>query len=423
MLSSQKVFFVSIIGILVMASACTSLRANIFLIKTTTPQEKAAMLFDEGLTRYKTDLLKSNDLKKIPEIRRYFSDALALDPEHPQAQKYISELDSYKQKVYTSSLDKAKKLAVVEKRSETQDYELVYAVKQASDLQSGDAELGKLKKTTKDLEPTVIQARLDKIALLEPKIIAESDAKTLAKLMADANRALTEIQNIDPGNKTAAQSRANINAHVASLAKNDIDLAQEKLTAKKYADAETAILRAEKNQAAIMSEKNPQIQTIKYQTYYAWGSALLSSKKYQLANEKATKALSVNRTSEALALKTKINNSASVRDYDSEIDDILNSVNELLAQEDPVGAQNAIQENIPKLKNQENKNKLSAKTTDVNAQIKQLYQDGIALYNEEDYESAIQKFRVVVKVNPDYEQAQAYLDRSNTKIRALAGKD
>lgn len=423
MSSSQKVFFVSILGILVMVSACTSLRANIFLIKTTTPQEKAAMLFDEGLARYNTDLLKSNNLKKIPEIRKYFSDALALDPEHPQAQKYISELDSYKQKIYASNLDKAKKLAVVEKRSETQDYELVYAVKQASNLQSGDVELGKLKKTTKDLEPTVIQARLDKIALLEPKIIAESDAKTLAKLMADANRALAEIQNLDPGNKAAAQSRANINAHVANLAKKDIALAQEKLTAKKYADAETAILRAEKNQAAITSEKNPQIQTIKYQTYYAWGSTLLSSKKYQLANEKVTKALSVNRTSEALALKTKINNSASVRDYDSEIDDILDSVNTLLAQGDPVAAQNAIQENIPKLKNQENKNKLSAKTTDVNAQIKQLYQDGITLYNEEDYESAIQKFRVVVKVNPDYEQAQAYLDRSNTKIRALTGKD
>lgn len=423
MSSSQKVFLISIIGILIMFSACTSLRANIFLIKTTTPQEKAAMLFDEGLTRYKTDLLKNNDLKKIPEIRRYFSDALTLDPEHHQAQKYITELDSYKEKVYTSNLDKAKKLAVVEKRSETQDYELVYAVKQASDLQGGDVELGKLKKTTKDLEPTVIQTRLDKIALLEPKIIAESDAKALSKLMADANRALTEIQNIDPGNKAAAQSRANINAHVASLAKKDIDLAQEKLTEKNYADAETAILRAEKNQAAITSEKNPQIQTIKYQVYYTWGSALFSSKKYQLANEKVTKALSANRTSEALALKTKINNSTSVRDYDSEIDDILNTVNELLAQGDPVGAQNAIQENIPKLKNQENKNKLSEKSSDISAQIKQLYQDGIALYNEEDYESAIQKFRVIVKVNPDYEQAQAYLDRSNTKIRALAGKD
>jgi len=75
------------------------------------------------------------------------------------------------------------------------------------------------------------------------------------------------------------------------------------------------------------------------------------------------------------------------------------------------------------LKNQANKNNLSAKTDKVNAVLQTMYQEGISRYNEEDYAGAQTKFAMVVKTKADYEQAQAYLDRTNTKIRALSGKD
>jgi len=168
---------------------------------------------------------------------------------------------------------------------------------------------------------------------------------------------------------------------------------------------------------------NPQIQTLKYQIYYGWGTELFTAKKYQSASDKTAMAIAVNRSTEAVALKTKISNAASVRNYDAEISDILESVDALLARGDLTGAQDAIQTNLPKLKIQANKNSLSAKKDAINSQLKKLYQDGIALYNEEDYEGALQKFRIVVKVNSAYEQAQAYVDRSTTKVRALTGKD
>ncbi len=423
MSSSKKGLLIVLAGVILMVSACTSLRADLFLIKQTSPQKKADMLYQEGLVRYNQDLKTNNDLTKIPEIRRYFSDAVTLDPMNTKAQQYLNKIDSFKTTLFTANMETAKKLAAVEKRTDTQNYQLVFAVKQASDLKPGDKDLAKIKASIKDLPPLVIQKHEERIAVLEPKILAEKDPKALLKLLNEANTVLSELHNIDPSNKAGAQSRIKIDTYVASLTQKDIDTAQAKLTAKKYADAETAVLRAEKSHAAISSEKNPQIQNLKYGIYYAWGTDLFTAKKYQAAGDKASLAISANRTTDALALKTKINKAAAVRDFDADISDILDSVDALLARGDPSGAQDIIDSNLPNLKIQANKNSLSAKTADVTAQIKIIYQAGISLYNEEDYEGAAQKFKVVVDINGDYEQAQSYLDKSNTKIRALSGKD
>jgi hypothetical protein len=171
----------------------------------------------------------------------------------------------------------------------------------------------------------------------------------------------------------------------------------------------------------LTAESNPEIRSLKYDIYYAWANNLFSAKKYQQAGDKVAIALYADRTQAALALKAKINQAASVRDYDAEISDILDSVDSLIASGDLSGAQNDIQTILPKLKKQANKDALSARTAQVQAQVKQLYQDGIDRYNQEDYSGAKAKFAIVVDVNADYEQAQAYLDRTNTKIRALSG--
>jgi len=423
MTSLKKMLLSVLAGTLVLIPSCTSLRANMFLIRETTPQEKAALLFKEGLSRYNEDLIERNDLKAIPKIRGYFADALAIDPMHPQAAQYIETIDSFRQKTYESYLKTATTLYAKEKRTEVQDYEMVLAVKKASDIKKIDLELAKLKADTKEIRTGVIQTRVDRILALEPKMMAEKNQLAQAKLLKDTDKLVQELQNIDPANKDAEHTRKEIDMLAEGLAQKDIESAKAKLAAKKYADAETAVLRAEKTLATVTLEPNKTLQTLKYQIYYSWSANLLDAKKYQTATDKANLAIMVNKTQEAVALRTKIGKAASVRDYDADIADILDSVDASLSRGDTATAQTVINTNLPKLKNQANKNSLSAKTEKVAAQVKTLYQDGISRYNEEDYEGARGKFAMVVKTNPDYEQAQAYLDRTNTKIRALLGKD
>ena len=68
-------------------SSCTSLRANMLLLQETTRQEKAGLLFQDGLQKYQSVILRDQDLTAIPAVRTRFSDALKLDPEHAGAKK------------------------------------------------------------------------------------------------------------------------------------------------------------------------------------------------------------------------------------------------------------------------------------------------------------------------------------------------
>ncbi len=100
---------------------------------------------------------------------------------------------------------------------------------------------------------------------------------------------------------------------------------------------------------------------------------------------------------------------------------MLQTVDSAIARGDLPGAWDLINANVLKVKQQANKDKLTAKKAVIEAKMKTLYADSVAAYNDEDYETARDGFRMIVKINPGYEQAQAYLDRANTKIRALAG--
>lgn len=420
---SKSLLCISIILLAATLSSCTTLRANMLLLKQTTPQEKAEMLFEEGLARYNDELLIKNKLKSIPTIRRYFSDALKLDPQLQKAHEYINKIDVFKYSRFSEYKRNAENLLKKDKRTDTQDYSLVLAVKLAGDIRSLDFDLINLKNKTGKIRTKVIDKRINQAELLEQKIVLERNPQVLSNNLRAASDTLEQIENIDPSNKKAEQIQRRLDNFVATLAKSDIDDARTKLAAKKYAEAESAILKAEKSLMSMTKEQNPQIRDLKYQVYISWGNDLLASKKYQSAGDKASLAVSTKETPEALTLKTKIAKAASQRDYDADIENILASVDLLISRGDLSGANTTIQTNLSKLKNKANRNALSAKNTNLVSQMDKVYQEGISLYNQEDYVGARKKFRIVIKVDPEYEQAQAYIDRSDTKIRALTGKD
>ncbi len=403
--------------------SCTTFRANTFVLKQITPQEKAERLFKEGLSLYNQELMENNNLREIGRIRTFFSDALKLDPMHQRAAQYLKELETFKDVRFEAYLKKARDLQAKANRTDREDYQMVLAVKQAADLRTLHAGLISLKFKTRGTRNAVIQARETAITAQIPPILAERNPQNLNRLLGRIATTLTELEAIDPNNSTAKSSRRTIDSHVATLAQRDIDSAREKLAASRFAESETEVLRAERTLTPMIQEPNTEIERLKYDLYYRWAASLLQAKRYQLAAEKINLALAIERTTAAVSLKTRISAAASIRDYDAEINDIVSSVDSLMERGDLGGAWDVIEANLPRLRVQANKNRLLAKQAAIVEKINVIYREGVALYNDEDYEEARRRFRVVVRINADYEQAQSYLDRANTKIRALTGHD
>ena len=407
----------------VLLTSCATSGPDKFLVQNISAQDKAEFLFRQGVAQYNERLLEQNDLKAIPNVRQFFENALLADPLHPLAQAYINKVDSFKATQFRKYMARAQKLQAKGKRTESEDYEMAYAVQRASDINSYDTNLIKLKFATSEPRKNIVAKRLANLSTLETKILSEKKALMLGKLVPQATRVLSEIQNVDPNNSQAAKSRKNIDSYISDLVKPDIATARAKLEQKKYGEAEAAILRADKTISGLDSETSNEIQSLKYQVYLRWGNELLLSQKFERADEKVAQAMSINRTAEAIDLKTKINKAASVRDYDADTDDIIGNIDAQLSRGDISGAWTSITVNMTRLKKQANKDLLAEKKTEVLAQMKTVYADAVTAYNQEDYETARTKFRAVVRIDTGYEQAQAYLERTNNKLRALTGDD
>ncbi len=359
--------------------SCASLRANSLLLMQTSDREKAELLFSDGLERYNGDLLKNNDLTQIDVVRRRFSDALKLDPDHPRAAKYVIEVDKFRDKQYAYWLSQAKTLLGTAKRTANQDYELVLAVKKLNDLVFFDKEVSGFSKEIKELRARVIEDMENRVQKSDTLMETDSSHAAGLKNIKDTEYLALTLQRIDPANRIARQ------------ALKHATLLREELTAVAGVapSASTAVKKAASTTA------KPKTAS--------------SAKPKPSATAKVTKPAPT-------AEKPK------ARDYDAEIASILTSVDERINKNDPAGAREVISSYLPLLVKQANKTKLSAKDAAIKTLAERLYKEGIDFYNQEDYEGAQINFSAVVRWDSKYKDAREYLDRSNAKIRALSGR-
>ncbi len=395
---------------------------DMYIAKEVSAEDKADFLFKQGVDKYNELLVEKNDLTSISRVRKFFENALVADPLHPQAESWIAKVDAFSAKRRTAYLNRVKALKDKDKRTAAENYEMVQALKLAGDIKA-DAEYMKLKMSISGTRSEVINTRVTKLSSIETKILAEKKSTSLAKLVPQANKLNTEITNVDPGNSDAKRSMGAIDAHISALAQADLDSARKLLDAKRFGESETALLKAERTVGGLKTPIADDIKALKYQLYIRWGNALYALKKYGPADEKAAKALSISKTTEAANLKQRINKASSARDYDAEINDILAEIDGSISRGELATAWSQIDRNAARMTKQANKDKIESRREAVTAALKPIYDEAIAAYNEEDYELAKEKLRVVVRIQPNYEQASGYLDRTNSKLKALSGAE
>ncbi len=445
-LPKKSIFGATILAI-VSLSSCVSSGPDAFMAKNLTSQEKSRILYEKGLALYEDKLMGKNDLGAIPEVRSYFEAAVLADPLNLKAQEYLSRTDAFKATRFNAYMKSANRLKDKKKRTDSENYELVLATRKAEELDSGNSELQKLKSDTADVRKQVIQKRVAGLGALEKKLKASKAQAEVAKLLPQTAKLIGEIQLVDPENKDAAGAKKSMDEVVYGLVRKDLDAAKAALGAGKYAAAEASLLHAEKTLRGVTRERNPELVELKYQVYFKWAQVFYGKKEYISADNRVNVALGASNTQEARDLKLKISKAVAAksaaskggasakapgkgnkntpavpsRDYDAEIDGILESIDATIARDDLKGAVDMIDFNSEMMKDQANKDKLAAKRGAVQERVKALYAESVAAYNEEDYETSRDGFLAVLRVSPGYEQAQAYLDKANNKIRALEG--
>ncbi len=370
MLSKKISFRSGMLALSIIAlSSCAGLRANLLLLQEATPEEKAELLFKDGLERYQNDILRDQDLSAIPSVRTRFQDAIKLYPGHAGAKKYLSDLEAFRSKQFDLNLATASDLYKREKRTSAQDYNLVVAVKKLKQLDSGAPETKILVKGTGELKTAVVKANTEELNALQREIDAETDRTVKLAKLKSAKKIADNILFIEPLSPSVSLARDGIDKKIA-------DLTQPQSAAEAKAPAATA-----KTTAPAPAAKTPAKSTAK--------------------PAKTVKA---------------------AHDYDGDAVEVLGTIDALIRAGKPSDAMNHIRTYEGRFLQKGNLDKLAAKKSEVQKLAAKIYQDGIASYNEEDYESARTHFIKVVQYDAGYEQAQAYLDRSETKLRALSGR-
>lgn len=406
----------------ILLSSCVS-SSDLYLAKNVPEADKAELLYSQGVAQYEISILQQNDLTAIPRVRKFFEYALDLDPLHPKAQVYITRIDDYADRQFNRYMERAKKLYAIKNRSATEEYDMVYAVARAGEVRSFDRELMQLKSNTREQRNAIVERRMGPLLDHEERILAEKDPRVLARLVPEANRLMQSIDNVDPGNRTVERTRQTVGEHIATLAEKDIDEAKTHLAKNRYAEAEASLVKAEKTISGFDAPVREEIAQLKYDVYMRWGTSHYNAKRYSSATAKADQALAIQRTTEAVNLKAKSRQVASAPDHDADINTIISGVEVSIARGNLLEAWDTCNANIPRMKQKANQDRLAAKKNEILAALKPVYAAGITAYNDEDYDLARDKFSQIVAIQASYEQAQAYLDRTNSKLRALSGSN
>ncbi len=402
-------------------SSCTTVRTNAFLIKDLSPEEKAALLFDKTVEEYAEQIQKKQDYAKIKPVRTAFTDVLALNPTFVEADKYIAELDHLKETKIKEYKAVIAKLGPLEKKSDSQTYEYLLAIQRLKTIEPGDKDASRLMKDTAEIRDADIALRIERLGDLHASIMEEKNQQVLLKNLRTAKASIAQIETLKPGVREVRVIEDDLDMKMNDFVAQDIAIAETKLAAKRYSEAETAILQAEKSLKSFTNEPSARVADLKYAIYYNWAVQYYETKKWQSAGQRTNQAIAIRKTSEAVSLKNKINKAAAQRDYDAEIGDILASIDSMLKQDDPAGAATAIQANLPRMQRQSSKNSLNDKLAEAQNLAAKIYKEGVDLYTDEDYAGSIRKFQIVVAFSKDYEQAQSYLSKAQAKTKALSG--
>jgi hypothetical protein len=407
----------------IISSSCASTQSNLFILSETTPKEKSDILTAKGIDMYDTLLMEKNDLSAIPKTRMFFVNALRAYPLNKQAETYLIRVQSFKAERLGAYIKRATALEGKKTLTDRESYELCLSVKHALEIDSYSPEANKLDRDIFDIRRQVIAKREAGLDSLEKKLMAEKTRAGVEAIVPQTARLINEITQIDSNNRAAEASHRAVDAFVADRIGKDVDAAKAAIAKKDWAGSEAAILRAERILVGFGRALPPNIKSLRRQTYLEWAKALYAHGKYELADVKVSAVLAISPGPVALDLKARIFKARKERSIDSYLPDALEAIDSRIDAGDFSGAWIRINAGLAQAEARESKDQLAARKSAVLEKLSGVYERAVAAYNEEAYEDARDGLRTVIAIVPGYQQAAAYIEKTNTKLRALGGED
>ncbi len=229
------------------------------------------------------------------------------------------------------------------------------------------------------------------------------------KKLGDLKRKDEEVKVLQTGTQEVRKSVISVKSEKLAALQQEIKAEQERT--KLLVLYRNALKTA--NEISAIDPLNPGI---------AFQKNSLETKLGELQSELDAQKASTAAQKPATSPRKPANATAQSPDYDANIAVVIASIDAHIKTQNPEAAISLVRENKSRMKKKENLDQLTQKESEVVNLVKTLYGEGIRLYNDEDYDAAKTKFTAVVQYSANYEQAQAYLDRTNTKIRALTGR-
>jgi hypothetical protein len=414
----MRKLLVLLVGLPLVALGCTSAN-DAFLLKALDDQAKAQALTNEGIQEYQIHLVQRHEYDQIPQIRQYFTTALSYDPGNTQAQQYVSIVDNFKSQRLSANVRAATRMMAKAKRSDEENYALFVTLQAAATIDPTDKRVQKMLSDTAQDRSQLVASYVSKSkAAVAGLTDSSSDAqreKAYLESLQWANRAM----DVDPNNGAARGQAGAATGELTKLVTARTAAIQKLIANLKFTDARSQIASLNRLNRRTGNTFDDQVGTVSYSLNYSWAKWLYGQKDYDTAETRVDAALTVERTDEAVALKRRIVAMRTKADTGQSFDAGLKDIDRLIAAGELVSANRRIVSMARVTTNSDEQSTLDDRRQTILGKLKDIYDQGVQAYRDEDFKTAIELLQTVVAIQVDYEQASDYLDRARSKEKVL----
>ena len=409
-----------VVSISFLVLSCTSTSTNdAFLLKSLDDQSKAQALTNEGIQEYDLHLAHRAQFDQIPRVRQFFSVALSYDPTNTLAQQYLTLIDNFKSQKLQADLSSATKALAKPKRTDDENYALFVSLQMAGRLDPADPKVQKMLGDTSQDRAKLVDSYLAKskasVSGINEKTPDAAREKQYIEAFQSANKAL----DVDPKSTAAQGQVSSVKTELSKIVANRVAAFQALIAASKFAEARNQVTALNDLNRRTANSFDADVRNASYTLNYSWAKSLYAQKDYSTADVRVDAALMVKRSDEASALKRQIAAVKTKVDAGVSFDASLQEIDRLIASDELVSAHRKIDSLARVTADQTKLSTLDDRRQAITGKLKDIYDNGVQAYRDEDFKTAIDLLQTVVGVQVDYEQAGEYLDKARSKQKVL----
>jgi hypothetical protein len=411
----KKIYFVILMNLLLIS--CVG--KNGYLIKNLTDTEKSKTITEKGKKVYKQKLVGEKQFDEVKNVRKYFLTAIKFNENNSEAKRYLRLTDGFKSSYVKRYLTLSKQYKNKKSKKEQDRFNMCFYVQKALKLDSKNDEAREYKKTIRDEFKKVIKFYKKKGEKSEKLFLASKKRNKKDEYALDGYKYFGRVELLDQADKSASGKKDKYVKYIVKRHKEISEQITKDMKGNEYSEAKKKVVSL--YNYSIQPKMISSTKSLEYQVYYYWASYRYKVKKnYQGALYYVNKALKVHNYKKARVLKYELEKIIKDKKINEQFDKLISEIKTLRTKGKPFLAYEKVMDVIGDVKNQEKKNALKTELaeieTEMNGFVDKIYVDAINDFNDEQFESALKKFKKVLIIDENYKDASVYLKKSKEKI-------